>query len=682
MTEIISLIQQAIDLEENIRNFVQVYLGAERTFFKMRLFGGNVNNVKLKLFLRLSEDQIKSKTMQKSDEEAIEAAAKELKNSLEKAMDHLESHVPQGFASKFMWALCEERRAIELINAFESSFTSILQLSELAERARDPVSFDLRNFSLITERNILDSGFYAYSAQAKYNPRGKDPENDDPEVDVFIESFNADKTSRKDAQEKAERSAKCLCRLGDDSNTMLYQTGLLPCLGHQFGRLIFLLPKNAQEEPRTLRKYIAECKEKHEPAIPLDSRFGFALQLAEALVTVHSAGIAHGAIRSDTILFLKPRATTTHHTEDNAAPPTPGDNRKTGDQSSLEDKGDIGVTRGRPTKKEVSPPKTGRSKRSISRLGEQAKLVVEKLKRSGSRDKNRTQDKNARKTTQNNANKRDSAGTKVPEAGQPSGIEPSPNADSDYKDKSNSGQQTSSYVKVGEVPSEFGGVYLASWLSLRCRGDAPRSYRRRWDEDIYRHPQMQGKVKDKNNMGHDIYSLGVCLLELGLWDSLVQKWQTNDSLVDGIMKWVKKQKIDTEPTDQDPHQEGDLSKEIKTVLSSIQKSQGTDSLFDQLMGFLKVENPDPSSRDFLQGEGMPKNIKNALCQIAKDRLPNSMGAAYADIVINCLTCLDDTNGIWKVKFAKLNRQNDCDRFRDVVLFPMQNITAALLGSKQ
>ncbi len=43
-----------------------------------------------------------------------------------------------------------------------------------------------------------------------------------------------------------------------------------------------------------------------------------------------------------------------------------------------------------------------------------------------------------------------------------------------------------------------------------------------WQQNLYRHPTRQGRrpIEDYR-MQHDIYSLGVCLLEIGLWSSLV-----------------------------------------------------------------------------------------------------------------------------------------------------------------
>lgn len=43
-----------------------------------------------------------------------------------------------------------------------------------------------------------------------------------------------------------------------------------------------------------------------------------------------------------------------------------------------------------------------------------------------------------------------------------------------------------------------------------------------WMKNIYRHPQRQGlQLEKRYHMGHDLYSLGVCLLELGLWEPLI-----------------------------------------------------------------------------------------------------------------------------------------------------------------
>jgi len=87
-------------------------------------------------------------------------------------------------------------------------------------------------------------------------------------------------------------------------------------------------------------------------------------------------------------------------------------------------------------------------------------------------------------------------------------------------------------------------------------------------------------------MQHDIYSLGVCLLELGLWQSFV--------------------KYDTAGTSPCPS-------------SALGLSIG--------------------SAEFLD----PSLLKDYLLSMARSALPRRMGTKYAQVVETCLTCLDPDN---------------------------------------
>ncbi|KAK8053251.1 hypothetical protein PG996_012552 [Apiospora saccharicola] len=68
-------------------------------------------------------------------------------------------------------------------------------------------------------------------------------------------------------------------------------------------------------------------------------------------------------------------------------------------------------------------------------------------------------------------------------------------------------------------------VYLTNWHLLRdVSGATIMSGGTEWVENMYRHPRRQGMdVQERCNIGHDIYSLGVCLLEIGLWNLLVRR---------------------------------------------------------------------------------------------------------------------------------------------------------------
>ena len=104
-----------------------------------------------------------------------------------------------------------------------------------------------------------------------------------------------------------------------------------------------------------------------------------------------------------------------------------------------------------------------------------------------------------------------------------------------------------------------------------------------WSKNIYRHPTRQGTHPDYiYRMQHDIYSLGVILLEIGLWSPFVD--QTGEPAV---------------------------------ALSHIV----------------------PILQDRDQRKGATR-IKKQLVSMAAHYLPPRMGTKYADVVVACLTCLD------------------------------------------
>ncbi|CAI7575021.1 unnamed protein product [Penicillium discolor] len=121
-----------------------------------------------------------------------------------------------------------------------------------------------------------------------------------------------------------------------------------------------------------------------------------------------------------------------------------------------------------------------------------------------------------------------------------------------------------------------------------------------WDRNVYRHPDRQGMdPSEKYTMQHDIYSLGVCLLEIGLWESFVE--YTNEAEFHG------------------PPQAkfGKLYYDFKNWSS--RKGERTSFL------------------------GMALQLKGFLVEQARTRLSPRMGDKYAQIVVSCLTCLDDEN---------------------------------------
>ncbi|ERF69763.1 hypothetical protein EPUS_07589 [Endocarpon pusillum Z07020] len=156
---------------------------------------------------------------------------------------------------------------------------------------------------------------------------------------------------------------------------------------------------------------------------------------------------------------------------------------------------------------------------------------------------------------------------------------------------------------------------LVDGRTIRC-GDCI------WEKDLYRHPHRQGLNPEEDYiMQHDIYSLGVCLLEIGLWESFVL------------------------------YHDDDGDPSPSTVLSILNDAEN-----------------DKINKAYL--------VKHALVDLAKQRLPSRMGDKYTDIVVACLTCLDESN----TDFGHINEMEDADgvligvRFIEKILLQLDRIS--------
>lgn len=108
-----------------------------------------------------------------------------------------------------------------------------------------------------------------------------------------------------------------------------------------------------------------------------------------------------------------------------------------------------------------------------------------------------------------------------------------------------------------------------------------------WKQNMYAHPKRYGlSPVDAYVMQHDIYSLGVCLLEIGLWESFISyKEQADQPTLSHIL---------TPPTQE-------ASDQLSTA------------------------------------------FKEQFLALARKSLPARMGTRYAGVVETCLTCLDGGN---------------------------------------
>jgi hypothetical protein len=129
-------------------------------------------------------------------------------------------------------------------------------------------------------------------------------------------------------------------------------------------------------------------------------------------------------------------------------------------------------------------------------------------------------------------------------------------------------------------------AFLVGFQNVRtAEGKTFRRADQDWEKNLYRHPRRRGAKPEVDYiMQHDVYSLGVCLLEIGLWQSFVEydkdgKKPTPSSSVLGLA----------------------------LTSSEIQYQKG---------------------------------IEEHFVRIAKNELRQLMGTVYSEVVETCLTCLD------------------------------------------
>ncbi|CAG7930375.1 unnamed protein product [Penicillium olsonii] len=130
--------------------------------------------------------------------------------------------------------------------------------------------------------------------------------------------------------------------------------------------------------------------------------------------------------------------------------------------------------------------------------------------------------------------------------------------------------------------SQLGSLALVGFRSVRMAdGNSLRQGDDAWDQNLYRHPDRQGVFPEAYyTMQHDIYSLGVCMLEIGLWRSFIAY-----------------------------NKRGEICLAESKEALDIGKTKSVDGIV----------------------------------RLATEVLPRRMGDKFARVVVNCLTCMDETN---------------------------------------
>jgi hypothetical protein len=152
-----------------------------------------------------------------------------------------------------------------------------------------------------------------------------------------------------------------------------------------------------------------------------------------------------------------------------------------------------------------------------------------------------------------------------------------------------------------------------------------------WEKNLYRHPFRQGlQPEDIFEMRHDIYSLGVCLLEIALWQSFVRITIVATAKETGN---VGEEKEVEEP------QPGALATSSEDTIPWSELNTPTN---------LADEN---HRRGALA-------IKNKLVALARDSLPSLVGERYTSVVLACLCCLDEDSEDNSFRYEKNMEDKD------------------------
>ncbi|KAK4447957.1 hypothetical protein QBC34DRAFT_466541 [Podospora aff. communis PSN243] len=166
----------------------------------------------------------------------------------------------------------------------------------------------------------------------------------------------------------------------------------------------------------------------------------------------------------------------------------------------------------------------------------------------------------------------------------------------------------------GEQVETIGNAFLLGLSEFRLVHDQTNLLGdTAWHRNLYRHPTRQGLcILEKYIMQHDIYALGVCLLEIGLWRTFVAYHSSTASRADQVEEGESdKVRWEAMPAP-------DFALELRRALTD---------------------------KDFAYAHlaGKTAWVKEDLVQMARRLLPHRMGDIYANVVVDCLTCLDEDN---------------------------------------
>lgn len=165
-------------------------------------------------------------------------------------------------------------------------------------------------------------------------------------------------------------------------------------------------------------------------------------------------------------------------------------------------------------------------------------------------------------------------------------------------------QAVNSAALAGINFNAIGQAYLMDWRMLRKQDMGSNRYGdEEWTKNFYRHEDRQGIEPQKRyDTKHDVYSLGVCLLEVGLWESFIVEKDGTRALSDFF-----------------------LAAALEYGHTPKEKFKDTDPKTSAEEKYKKMNAFCATGK-----------LKDVFVAIAQAYLPQHMGSTYSRLVVKCL----------------------------------------------
>lgn len=142
------------------------------------------------------------------------------------------------------------------------------------------------------------------------------------------------------------------------------------------------------------------------------------------------------------------------------------------------------------------------------------------------------------------------------------------------------------------------------WRMLRKENTSSNHFGdEEWTKNFYRHEERQGtEPQQRYAIKHDVYSLGICLLEIGLWESFIVEMDGSFELSDYFLAVAA--------------EHGDYP---ESKFKDTSPGTAQDDRYKNMNAFCASGK-----------------LKGIFIEIARARLPQHMGTDFSELVIGCL----------------------------------------------